>query len=47
MSSPDPIPAIKPINPTEAIEYWTDAFQRSVLFWDVLRERAGLAGVDD
>jgi pimeloyl-ACP methyl ester carboxylesterase len=22
-----------------AIEYWTDAFQRSVLFWDVLRER--------
>jgi pimeloyl-ACP methyl ester carboxylesterase len=23
----------------DAIEYWTDAWQRSILFWDVLRER--------
>ena len=22
-----------------ATEYWTDAFQRSVLFWDVMRQR--------
>ena len=28
-----------PINPQDVIEYWADAFQRSVLFLDVLRER--------
>ncbi len=27
------------ITASSAIEYWTDAWQRSVLFWDVMRER--------
>ena len=39
MPSPDPVPSGKLCSPADAIEYWTDAFQRSILFWDVLRER--------
>ena len=27
------------LTPEDVVEYWTDAFQRSVLFLDVLRER--------
>ena len=27
----------------EAVEYWTDACQRSVLFWDTLRKRGNIA----
>lgn len=27
------------VSPSDAIEYWTDAIQRSILFWDVLRVR--------
>src|ERR1700757_432003 len=33
-------PALPMVNMgAAAVEYWIDAFQRSVLFWDVLRER--------
>ena len=28
-----------PPSPAEALEYWTDAWRRTILFWDVLRER--------
>lgn len=44
-----PITPIKPVvpvatafgvpSPAQVMEYWTDACQRSILFWDVLRER--------
>lgn len=39
MSTPLPaFPFVPPVA-TAAFEYWTDAWQRSLLFWDVLRER--------
>ena len=41
MSSKQPGNSTHFLNPfdSDAVEYWTDAFQRSVLFWDILRER--------
>jgi len=36
--SPFPMPPLTSLN-AAAVEYWTDAWQRSILFWDVLRER--------
>ncbi|MET3107801.1 pimeloyl-ACP methyl ester carboxylesterase [Oxalobacteraceae bacterium GrIS 2.11] len=39
MSSSDTKPGQLNALATSAQEYWTDAFQRSILFWDVLRER--------
>src|SRR5450631_941914 len=33
-------PTAFPLTPAQsALEYWTDACQRSILFWDVMRER--------
>ena len=33
-----------PLNPLSSIlEYWTDSFQRTVLFWDVMRKRGNQA----
>jgi pimeloyl-ACP methyl ester carboxylesterase len=37
MTTPELPPAA-----SDALAYWTDAWQRSVLFWDVLRERGNL-----
>lgn len=34
--SPTALPAV---SLSSAFEYWTDAWQRSILFWDVMRER--------
>jgi pimeloyl-ACP methyl ester carboxylesterase len=38
MSTPSAFPFTPPL-PSAAFEYWTDAWQRTILFWDVLRER--------
>ena len=36
-----PFPPCNPFG--SALEYWTDAFQRTVLFWDVMRKRGNQA----
>ena len=29
-----------PLLAQQAVDYWTDAAQRTILFWDVLRQRS-------
>ena len=36
-----PIPALPPLA-EQAASYWVDAWQRSILFWDTLRERGNV-----
>ena len=38
-AQPAPSPAHTAKLPQDALDYWVDTWQRSVLFWDVLRER--------
>ena len=46
--TPSPLPLAPSLTPGQAAfgawqEYWTDAWQRSVLYWDVMRKRGNIA----
>ena len=40
----DPVSETNPPSPTafaaQTLSYWVDAWQRTILFWDVLRQRS-------